>query len=65
MEIRKFDVGDILVMKKPHPCSKVAVRFSVLTLGSDIKVKCLSCGREVIVPRVRLEKNIRLTEHKE
>ena len=65
MEIKKFGVGDILVMKKPHPCDKKAVRFSVMTLGSDIKIKCLSCEREVIVPRVKLEKNIKQIESQE
>lgn len=62
MEIKRFAVGDILVMKKPHPCDKKAVRFSVLTIGSDIKIRCLCCNREVVVPRVKLEKNIRQTE---
>ncbi len=65
MEIKKFIVGDTLIMKKPHPCNKKAVRFSVLTVGSDIKVKCLFCDREVMIPRVKLEKSIKLIEHKE
>lgn len=65
MEIKKFCVGDVLVMKKPHPCDKKAVRFSVMTLGSDIKIKCLYCDREVVVPRIKLEKSIKLVEHKE
>lgn len=65
MEIKKFEVGDILIMKKPHPCDKKAVRFSVMTLGSDIKVKCLSCDREVMIPRVKLEKSIKSIESKE
>jgi len=65
MEIKKFVVGDILVMKKPHPCDKKAVRFSVQTVGSDIKVRCLSCNREVLVPRVKLEKSIKTIEPKE
>lgn len=62
MEIKKFGVGDILIMKKPHPCNKNSIRFSVMTVGSDIKVKCLSCDREVIVPRVKLEKSIKSVE---
>lgn len=65
MEIRKFSVGDILIMKKPHPCDKKALRFSVMTLGSDIKVKCLFCDREVMIPRVKLEKSIKSIESKE
>ncbi len=59
MEIKKFAIGDVLVMKKPHACGKKAVNFLVLTLGSDIKIRCLACGREVTVARVKLEKNIK------
>lgn len=59
MEIKRFAVGDVLVMKKPHACEKKAVNFLVLTLGSDIKIRCLACSREVTVARVKLEKNIK------
>ncbi len=62
MEIKKFNVGDVLVMKKNHACGKKSLRFLVLTLGSDIKIRCTVCGREVTVPRVKLEKNIRTIE---
>lgn len=65
MEIKKFHVGDVLVMKKSHPCDKNALRFSVMTVGSDIKIRCLSCNREVTVPRIKLEKNIKLVEGNE
>ena len=54
-----FSVGDTLVMRKPHVCVKNADRLAVLMAGSDIKVKCLSCGHEMIVPRIKLEKNIK------
>ncbi len=57
MNIIKFNVGDTLEMKKPHPCGEH--RFSVLRTGSDIRVKCLGCEREMTLPRVKLEKNIK------
>ena len=50
-------VGDLLQMKKKHPCG--ADTFSVLRIGMDFKIKCESCGHEVMVPRVKAEKNIR------
>ena len=53
----KFDAGDILVMKKPHPCG--ANTMKVLRVGSDIRVVCTGCGRDVTVPRVKLEKRIK------
>lgn len=57
LEIKKFDVGDILEMKKQHPCGER--RMKVLRVGSDIRVLCVGCGRDVTVARVKLEKNIR------
>ena len=50
-------VGDELIMKKPHPCGDN--RFLVLRVGMDFKIRCLKCGREVMVPRKNVEKNIR------
>lgn len=57
MEIIRFNEGDVLEMKKPHPCG--GREFRVLRTGSDVRVVCLSCGRDVTVPRVKLEKNIK------
>lgn len=57
MEIKRFEVGDILEMKKSHPCG--SNRMRVLRVGSDIRILCLGCGRDVMVPREKLEKNIR------
>lgn len=54
MDIR---VGDILVLKKDHPCG--ACRWEVLRIGADFKLRCLGCGREVMGPRSKFEKNIR------
>lgn len=62
MEIKRFDKGDTLVMKKHHACAPAAVRLLVLMAGSDIKVKCVHCGHEMIVPRIKLEKNIKKIE---
>ncbi len=52
--------GDILEMKKQHPCGEK--RFAVLRSGMDFKLKCLGCGREVMVPRAKAEKNIKRIE---
>lgn len=50
-------VGDVLVMKKPHPCKNK--EFEVLRIGADFKIRCTSCKREVMVARSKIEKNIR------
>ena len=57
MNVIKFDVGDILEMKKAHPCGGNKMR--VLRTGSDIRVGCTVCGRDMTLPRVKLEKNIK------
>lgn len=50
-------VGDILVMKKEHPCG--CNMFDVLRSGMDFKIRCRDCGREVMVARKKCEKNIK------
>lgn len=50
-------VNDIIQTKKPHPCG--SSRFLVLRVGMDFKIKCEACGREVMVPRAKIEKNIK------
>jgi hypothetical protein len=54
MDVR---VGDILEMKKQHPCGNK--RFRVLRVGMDFKIKCEQCGHEIMLPRVKAEKNIK------
>ena len=54
MDVR---VNDILVMKKPHPCG--GNQMLVLRSGMDFRLRCQSCGREVMVSRVKIEKNIK------
>lgn len=49
--------GDRLVMKKPHPCG--GSEFLVTRAGMDFRIRCLKCGREVLVPRLKVEKNIK------
>ena len=51
------NVGDRLIMKKPHPCGNN--EFEVLRVGVDFKIRCVRCGREVMVPRSKIEKNIK------
>lgn len=50
-------IGDILEMKKPHPCGNK--RFLVLRIGMDFRVRCTNCSHEVMLPRVKCEKNIK------
>lgn len=64
MEILKLSVGDRLLMKKKHPCSCDV--FSVLRIGSDVRIKCTGCGRDLTIPRESLEKKVKkILEHSE
>lgn len=56
-KIIKLAVGDLLEMKKPHPCGSNIMK--VLRVGSDIRIKCEKCERDVTVARIKLEKNIK------
>lgn len=54
MDIR---LKDILVMKKPHPCGEK--KWLVLRTGADFRLRCMGCGHEVMIPRIKAEKNIK------
>ncbi|MBP1561591.1 MAG: DUF951 domain-containing protein [Oscillospiraceae bacterium] len=60
MDIR---LNDVLTMKKKHPCG--SCRMLVLRSGMDFKLRCEGCGREFMVPRSKIEKNIKSVERPE
>lgn len=55
--IMNINIGDIIIMKKPHPCG--SKEFEVLRTGIDYKLKCVGCGHEVMIPRIKAQKNIK------
>lgn len=63
MTIPRFNVGDTLELKKNHPCGEK--RFTVLRVGSDIRIQCRGCGRDMTIPREKLEKSIKKIVPKE
>lgn len=54
MDVR---VGDILELKKTHPCG--SRQWLVLRVGMDFKLRCTGCGHELMLPRVKAEKSIK------
>lgn len=52
-----FRVGDIVKMKKQHPCG--TNKWQVLRIGMDFRIKCLNCGRSIMMPRWKFEKRVR------
>jgi hypothetical protein len=57
MNILKFSVGDVVELKKPHPCG--TSRMKILRVGSDIRVIYCGCNRDMTLPREKLEKAVR------
>lgn len=51
----RFAVGDVIRMKKPHPCG--SHEWEVLRIGADFRLKCIGCGHQIMVPRKLVEKN--------
>ncbi len=56
MERKKFQMGDIVKMKKQHPCG--SYHWKIIRMGADIKIKCQGCGRIVMLPRLQFEKRM-------
>ena len=52
-----YEVGDIVTLKKPHPCG--SGEWLVLRVGMDFKMRCQGCGHDVMLPRSKAEKNIK------
>ena len=55
-----YKLGSIVTMKKMHPCQ--TNRFEIVRVGADIKIKCLNCGRVVMMPRIEFNKKIKKVE---
>ena len=52
-----IQVGDIITMKKQHPCG--SREWEVLRIGADFQLKCQGCGHQIMIARPQAEKNIR------
>lgn len=56
MERKVFKLGDVVRMKKQHPCG--SFDWEVMRMGADIKIKCQGCGRVVMLPRSEFERKM-------
>ena len=57
-----FQVGDVVRLRKPHPCG--GYDWEVVRLGADIGLKCQTCGHRVLLTRRELEKRLRTFVHR-
>ena len=53
----EFSVGDIVQMKKTHPCG--SNEWEVLRVGMDFRMKCCGCGHMVMLTRAKFEKSVK------
>lgn len=57
MVTRTFNLGDQVKMKKKHPCGSDL--WEITRTGMDFRIKCLGCGRQVMLPRPKFEKSVK------
>ncbi|MDE6687243.1 MAG: DUF951 domain-containing protein [Lachnospiraceae bacterium] len=56
-EVIPYQIGDIVQMKKPHPCG--SKEWEILRTGADFKLRCKGCEHEIMIPRRTFEKSVR------
>lgn len=57
MPVLKLTLGDIVRTRKAHPCG--GDQWEIVRLGADIGIRCVTCGRRVLIPRPKLERRIK------
>ncbi|TJY41714.1 DUF951 domain-containing protein [Cohnella pontilimi] len=57
MEPKQFQLGDIVQMKKPHPCG--TNEMEIIRMGMDIRIKCVFCKHSILLPRAKFEKSLK------
>lgn len=53
----QYTIGQVVQMKKNHPCG--SDRWRIIRVGMDFRIKCLKCGRSVLLPRSRFERRVK------
>ncbi len=59
MSFVRYHVGDVVKMRKAHPCG--GDQWEIMRTGVDFRIKCLKCGRVLMLPRPKFEKSVRIT----
>lgn len=53
----RFAVGDVVELKKQHPCG--SKQWEVIRTGADFRIKCLGCSHQVMLARTKFEKSVK------
>lgn len=59
----QIDIGDIVELKKKHPCGGNI--FEIRRIGMDFRIKCITCGKQIWIERPELERRLRKHIRKE
>jgi hypothetical protein len=57
MEKVNYELGDIVRLKKKHPCG--SFNWEILRVGMDFRLKCQGCGHLILIPRTKFEKMVK------
>ncbi|MDO4295498.1 MAG: DUF951 domain-containing protein [bacterium] len=50
-----YQVGDVVKLKKPHPCG--SFEWEILRVGADFRLRCMGCGHQIMIDRKTVEKS--------
>ena len=54
---KDYKLGSIVIMKKQHPCG--TNEWEIVRVGADVKIKCIHCGRTIMLPRIEFNKKLK------
>ena len=54
---KEYKLGSVVVLKKQHPCGTNS--WEITRVGADIRIKCLNCGRSIMLPRIEFNKKLK------
>jgi hypothetical protein len=57
MDVKTYELGDVVEMKKQHPCGTNG--WKVIRMGADVRIKCEGCQHSVMIPRREFEKKMK------
>ncbi len=57
MEPIRYGLGDVVELKKQHPCG--VNEMEIIRMGMDIRIKCVGCKHSVMIPRSKFEKRLK------
>lgn len=58
-----YEINDVITMKKPHPCG--GKEWTIVRIGADVKLRCLTCGKYIDLTRDELKKRAKTVKDAE